>query len=121
MAPVGTRGIVGVDLNADGWTDLALANTQAATVAVLLNLGSAGGFSLARTIPLTGGPFDIAAGDFDKDGRSDLAVANADANTIDVILTGAVSASAWNHKSIARYPAAGGPRGVTVTDVDGDA
>ena len=119
-APTGTRGIVAVDLNGDGWADLAVANTQPATVGVLLNRGSAGGFSLARTVALTGGPFDIAAGDFDKDGRPDLAVANADANTIDVILTGAVSAAAWNHKGIGRHPAAGGPRGLAVADVDGD-
>src|SRR5687767_4492051 len=61
-APVGARGIVAVDLNGDGWLDLAVANTQPATAAVLLNRGAAGGFTLARTVALQGGPFEIAAG-----------------------------------------------------------
>ena len=77
-APAGARGIVAADLNGDGWVDLATANTQPGTLAVLLNRGAAGGFALARTVWLGGGPFEIAAGDFDKDGRVDLAVANAD-------------------------------------------
>lgn len=119
-SPLGARGIVAADLNGDGWTDLAVANTQPGTIAVMLNRGAAGGFTLARTVPLTGGPFEIAAADFDKDGRNDLAVANADGNTIDVLLTGAVSATAWNYKAIARHIAPGGPRGVTTADMDAD-
>ena len=95
-APRGGRGIVSADLNGDGWVDLAVANTQPGSVAVLLNRGAIGGFALARTVPLSGGPFDIAAGDFNNDGRRDLAVANADGNSIDVLITAAVTATTWN-------------------------
>jgi hypothetical protein len=119
-APSGARGIVSVDFNRDGWLDLAVANTQPATVAVLLNRGPRGGFILARTVPLAGGPFDIAAGDFDNDGRPDLAVANADGNTIDVLLTMTVTVTTWTSRPTLSLPAPGGPRGVAVADVNGD-
>lgn len=119
-APVGARGIVAADLNGDGWVDLALANTQPGTVAVLLNRGAAAGFAAARTVPTPGGPFDITSGDFDGDGRVDLAVANADANTIDVLLTGDASALSWAPKSFQRLPAVGNPRGITSADLDRD-
>jgi hypothetical protein len=119
-APVGTRGIAAADLNGDGWTDLALANTQPASVTVMLNRGAAGGFTLARTVPLGGGPFDIAAGDFDKDGRVDLAIANADGNSIEILFTESASAASWSSRPLRAATAPGGPRGLVVTDADGD-
>ncbi len=119
-APVGTRGMVAVDVNGDGWLDLAVANTQPASVAVLLNRGAAAGFFLARTVPLQGGPFEIAAGDFNRDGRPDLAIANADGNSIDVLMTTTASATTWTGNLPLRMTAPGGPRGLTVTDLDGD-
>jgi FG-GAP-like repeat len=112
----GTRGIVAVDLNGDGWLDLALANNDPDTATVLLNDGATGGFTPSRTTTLGGGPFDITAGDFDRDGRVDLAVANADANAIDVLLT----TRAGGLKASRRFAAAGGPRGLTATDIDRD-
>ncbi len=119
-APRGGRGIVSADLNGDGWLDLAVANTQPGSVAVLLNRGAIGGFALARTVPLSGGPFDIAAGDFNNDGRRDLAVANADGNSIDVLITAAVTATTWSARTPLRLTAPGGPRGLTVADLNGD-
>ena len=119
-APRGGRGIVSADLNGDGWFDLAVADTQPGSVAVLLNRGAVGGFTLARTVPLSGGPFDIAAGDFNKDGRADLAIANADGNSIDVLITAAVTATTWSARTPLRLAAPGGPRGVTVADLNGD-
>jgi len=119
-APAGTRGIVAADLNGDGWLDLAVANTQPGSVAVLLNRGAVGGFALARTVPLSGGPFDIAAGDVNNDGRPDLAVANADGNSIDVLITAAVTATTWSSRTPLRLTAPGGPRGLTVADLNGD-
>jgi hypothetical protein len=119
-APVGARGIVSVDLNGDGWLDLAVANTQPGSVAVLLNRGAAGGFTLARTVPLSGGPFDIAAGDFNKDGRPDLAVANADGNSIDVLIATTVSPTSWSSRGPLSLTAPGGPRGLAIADLNGD-
>jgi hypothetical protein len=119
-APLGARGIVAADLNGDGWADLAVAATQPASLAVLLNRGAAGGFVLARTVSLTGGPFDIASADFDRDGRPDLAIANADGNAVDILLTGTVTATTWNHRGVASYFAANGPRGLTLADLNGD-
>ena len=75
----GARGAVSVDLNRDGWLDIATANVGRNTVAILLNGGAAGGFLAPREIAVGAGPFDIAAGDLDRDGVPDLAVVTASA------------------------------------------
>jgi Bacterial Ig-like domain (group 3)/FG-GAP-like repeat/FG-GAP repeat len=75
------------DFNGDGKPDLAVANSGATDVTVLLGNGS-GGFTAESGSPFVAGgnPTSVAVGDFNGDGRADLAVANLATNNISVLL-----------------------------------
>ena len=70
----GSNGTATANFNGDGRLDLAVANTTANTVSVLLSAGN-GSYS-ATTFAAGSRPYGIAAGDFNGDGRIDLAVTN---------------------------------------------
>src|SRR5690349_400460 len=67
-AIAGARDAVVLDVNRDGWPDLATANTGTNVVAVLINRADGSGFDGVRTIAVGAGPFDIDAGDLNRDG-----------------------------------------------------
>jgi hypothetical protein len=83
----GPIGLTAADLDGDGAVDLAVANSSANTLSVLLGDG-AGGFAPQPGSPYVVGslPRSVAAGDFDGDGAPDLALANAGDNTVSVLL-----------------------------------
>jgi hypothetical protein len=112
----GARGAVSVDINRDGWLDVATANTGRNTVTILLNRGEAAGFAELIEIAVGAGPFDIAAGDVDRNGIPDLVVATPDAHAIELLLMrpdGGLAAR--------RIVAAGSEaRGLTLADVTAD-
>jgi len=98
--PVGTQpiGMVSVDLNQDGVTDLAALNSFASAPSVGVLIGNGDGtFKPVVTTALTSTPSGIVAGDFNGDGKPDLAVIAATAKTLTVLLgngAGALSAAA---------------------------
>lgn len=63
------------DLNGDGKLDLALTNSNAHTVSILLGDGK-GNFSSSASYTAGGVPYSVAIADFNGDGTPDLAVAN---------------------------------------------
>ena len=75
------------DFNGDRKQDLAIANSVANNVTVLLGSG-AGGFSAAPGSPFAVGSYPISAavGDFNGDGKLDVSVANFSSNTATVLL-----------------------------------
>jgi hypothetical protein len=82
---MGPFGISVGDLNGDGKIDLAVANSQANTVSVLLNQG--GGVFAPKVDYATGlQPQAVAVGDVSGDGRADLVTSNYSANTLSVLL-----------------------------------
>jgi hypothetical protein len=85
----GARDAVAVDVNRDGWPDIATANAGSNVIGVLMNRGDGSGFGGVRTIPVGAGPFDIDAGDLNRDGVPDLVVTTPDAGAIEVLLLGA--------------------------------
>jgi len=83
----GPSSIAAGDFNADGNTDIAVANKNSDSVSILLGDG-VGGFSIASGSPIIIGnlPKHLVAGDFNKNGIQDLAVANAGSNTVSILL-----------------------------------
>src|SRR2546423_809276 len=81
----GSASIAVGDLNGDGVPDLAVANSGANTVSVLLGNGD-GTFQPAQTYAVDVGPAFVAIADFNRDGKPDLAIANTTAGTVAVLL-----------------------------------
>src|SRR5271163_1992819 len=111
----GSQSIAVGDFNGDGQPDVAVINSGANGVNVLLNGG--GCLSVVNTIPATGlGPSSIAAADFNGDGKLDLAVANSGNNNVTILLgngDGTFTAAA--------SPATGtAPNSIAVADFNGD-
>jgi len=107
------------DFNGDGKPDLAIANSGANTVTVLLGNG-AGGFTPAPDSPFPVGavPVSVAVGDFNGDGKPDLAIANQSGNTVTVLLgngTGGFTAASGSP-----FPVGTTPVSVAVGDFNGD-
>jgi len=87
-ALTGARDAVSVDLNRDGWLDVATANVGRNAVVLFINRGLNGGFEAPREIVVGAGPFDLSTGDLDRNGTPDLVVTTPDSRTIDVLLIG---------------------------------
>ncbi len=78
--------LAAANLNGDANIDLAVPNTGADNVSILLGDGT-GNFTLAGTSPDVGDmPIGVAAANFNGDANTDLAVANAATTTITVLL-----------------------------------
>lgn len=74
------------DFNGDGYPDLAVANLDSGTLAILTGKGD-GTFNAPLIVSLGFRPTSVTVGDFNGDKKLDLAVANADGASI-TILTG---------------------------------
>lgn len=79
------RGIVLLDLNGDGKTDIVTADYLANTVSVLLNNGD-GTFATHVDYATGVNPWGICGGDFNGDGKLDIATADFGSNTVSVLL-----------------------------------
>ena len=120
--PIGRApfGLIAVDLDGDGWTDLAAANALSDTVSVLLNNG-AGLFPTAETYDAGDGPWDIAAADLDRDGLADLVVTNAESQDVSVMLgTGGGVFAAERRFAANRLPVFPPNVSLAVGDLSGD-
>jgi VCBS repeat protein/FG-GAP repeat protein len=111
----GSQSMAVGDFNGDGQPDVAVVNSGANGVNVILNKG--GCPAVVDTIPATGaGPSSIAAADFNGDGKVDLAVANSGSNNVTILLgngDGTFTAAA--------SPATGmAPSSLAVGDFNGD-
>jgi len=73
------------DVNGDAFPDLAVANSDADTVSVLLGDG-AGGFGAKSDFATGTTPYSVVMGDLNGDSFLDLALANLGSNTVSVLL-----------------------------------
>ncbi len=105
------------DLNGDGFHDFTVPNEDASDVRVFLNDGK-GNYSNFTTYNLPSGssPSTNEGADFNFDGIIDFACGNIDAGTISVF----IGDGAGGFNEPVDYAAAGGVRGLTVLDLDGD-
>ncbi|MCY2987313.1 MAG: FG-GAP-like repeat-containing protein [Planctomycetota bacterium] len=111
------------DFNADGNSDLAVANSSSSYTSSGINIGillgdGAGEFAAAVTYASGGSyPNSVIVGDFNGDGQSDLVVANSDGNNVGVLLGN----GAGGFAAAMTYGSGGsGPYAVIMGDFDGD-
>lgn len=82
---VSPTGVAAVDLNGDGWADLAVSNAGGDTVSVLINLKN-NAFAPQLSFPAGPNPTSVAAAARNADGRFNLVVSNKSNNTVTVLL-----------------------------------
>ncbi len=106
------------DFNRDGRPDLAVSNSMADNVSVLLGDGS-GGLAAGTTFGTGDWAAAVAVGDVNRDGAQDLAVANRDSNNVSVLLgngSGGFGAAA----NFTIGAGSTGPKSVVIADFDRD-
>lgn len=103
------------DLNADGTTDLAVANQVGDSVSVLLGLGD-GTFAAASTFEVGNGPEDLISADLNGDGNTDIVTANREADSVTALLGDGTGLFALS----SAVTTGSAPVGVAVGDFDGD-
>jgi hypothetical protein len=80
------------DLDGDGNSDLAVANSGSNTISVLLGTGT-GSFGAKTELTTGNNPQTAVIADFNGDGKPDLATANAGSDTVSVLLNEEVTAT----------------------------
>jgi hypothetical protein len=81
----GPQGVAVGDFNNDGISDIAVLNSGASSVSILLGRGD-GTFHEPQTTTGTPGPTYFAIGDFNVDGKLDLIMNDVDSNRTFVML-----------------------------------
>jgi hypothetical protein len=118
---VSPQAVVTGDFDADGFTDLAVANAGGNSVSILLGAGD-GTFAPAVGHAAGPSPAALAVGDWNGDGVADLAVANSlSAGTVSILCgrrTGGLPAATFGPPQ--SFAAGNWARGVTAGDFDGD-
>ncbi|MBI4603840.1 MAG: VCBS repeat-containing protein, partial [Planctomycetes bacterium] len=114
--PGGPRSAEVVDIDGDGWLDIAVVLRNLDRVVTIAN--EAGVLKLASEMPVGRSPREVAAADFDGDRQLDLAVINRLSADVSVLIgsPGRVGFSALDQV----YLVDGEVRGLRVHDFDGD-
>jgi hypothetical protein len=118
--------VVITDLNGDGKSDLAVANSGSYSVSsniisVFKNTSIGSAISFDNRVDLQTGinPRDIAAGDLDGDGKPELAVANRDNSNVSIFRNNSTGGDILFSPGI-NYAAGTLPSDVAIGDLDGD-
>lgn len=110
------------DFNADGKADLAVVDSGAKKVTILLGRGD-GRFAAGRSVPTGADPQGVAVGDLNHDGHLDLAVADRDSSDVTVLLgdgKGGFVPTALLSTNIPSDFTYGDPGPVAIGDYNGD-
>ncbi len=109
--------IVVADFNGDGKLDVAVTDSGANDVYILLGNGD-GTFGTPTAITVGNDPDAIAAGDFNNDGNLDLAVANMGDNTVTLLLGN--GDGTFTPAPGSPYAVGKGPFAIAAADFNGD-
>jgi hypothetical protein len=109
--------IVVADFNGDGKLDVAVTDSGANDVYILLGNGD-GTFGTPTAITVGNDPDAIVAGDFNSDGKLDLAVANLGDNTVTLLLGN--GDGTFTPASGSPYAVGKGPFAIAAADFNGD-
>jgi hypothetical protein len=109
--------IVVADFNGDGKLDVAVTDSSANVVYILLGNGD-GTFGPASTIAVGNDPDAIVAGDFNNDGKLDLAIANFEDNTVTLLLGN--GDGTFTQAAGSPYLVGKGPYQIVTADFNGD-
>lgn len=109
------------DINGDGKLDIAVPNTNDASVSLLRNTSTSGNINFAAKVDVAVGtaPRFIAFGDIDNDGKIDLAVANSSSSSVSILR----NTSSTNTISMATkvdFTTPSFPVSVAIGDLDND-
>jgi hypothetical protein len=111
------------DLDADGRSDLVVANRSSDSVSVMRNTSVGNGtITFAAKVDYATGfwPFTVAVGDFDADGRPDLVVANSGSNTVSVLRNTSLAGGDVSFAAKVDYVTGFTPVSVAIGDMDAD-
>lgn len=111
----GPHSILLIDLNDDGYNDVATTNVDSDDVSILLGNGD-GTFQSAVSYDVENGPLAIFAIDLNGDGYNDLATANYGDNSISILLGNGDG----TFQSAVRYVTVSNPHDVFAIDINGD-
>jgi hypothetical protein len=116
----GGRNLLLTDLNGDHKPELVVPDAVSSSFYVLKNNCTIGNISFGSALTFPGYTHSyIAAGDFDGDGKNDLVLANNEGSKVDVYRN-LSTATNINFAAVVEFPATSNPRGVAVSDLDGD-
>jgi hypothetical protein len=122
----GPGSVAAADVNGDGRPDLLVANSNSATVSVLLNTTAPGAptpsFAPAASFGAGTSPTSVAAADVNNDGRPDLLVTTPGSDTVSVLLNTTLpfGRTTTTFAAAAHFGAGSGPASVAAADVNGD-
>jgi len=115
--------ILNIDFDGDGKTDLAVANSSAASVSIFRNTSIGAGtatYAPKVDISVGGNLFTVSEGDIDGDGKIDLAVVSSVTNTISILRNTSTGPGSISFAAKVDYTAGTTPLSISFGDVDGD-